>query len=305
VLVSWLRVLVLAVVAILIGTVSAEAGRLRVVTTIPDLKALTEAVGGDLVEVESLTRGAQNFHDVEVRPSMMLKLRNAEALVENGLELDAWVDVAARGANNARIAPGAPGRIDASRNIPVLEVPTVRVDRSQGDVHPQGNPHYSLDPGLVAVITQNIVDGLARVAPDLRPAFEKNRAVFVTRVEGELARWTKMLAPVKGTKVVSYHPDFVYLLNRFGLVSAGTIEDRPGIPPSPGHLVRLIQQMKRDRVKAVLVAPWSDRKLAERVAGEAGARAVVIAPSVGAVKDADTYFAAMDYNVRTLAEALR
>ena len=302
---SSLRFLVLALVATVIGSGSAEAARLRVVTTIPDLKALTEAVGGDLVDVESLTRGAQNFHDVEVRPSMMLKLRNADALVENGLDLDAWVDVAARGANNARIAPGAPGRIDASRNVPVLDVPTVRVDRSQGDVHPQGNPHYSLDPGLAAVITQNIVDGLVRVAPQLRPALEKNRAAFVTRVEGELARWTKILEPVKGAKVVGYHPDFLYFLNRFGLVQAGAIEDRPGIPPSPGHLARLIQQMKRDRVKAVLVEPWTDRKLAERVAGEAGARTVVIAPSVGAVKEADTYFAAIDYNVRTLAEALR
>jgi zinc/manganese transport system substrate-binding protein len=281
------------------------ADKLRVVTTIPDLKALTEAVGGDLVDVESLTRGSQNFHDVEVRPSLMLKLRHAQVLVENGLDLDAWVDVAARGANNANIMHGAPGRIDASRGIAVLDVPSARVDRSQGDVHPQGNPHYSLDPGLAPTITQTIRDGLARVAPQHRAAFEKNRQAFLTRVEAELARWTKTMEPVKGAKVVGYHPDFVYILKRFGLVQIGAVEDRPGIPPSPGHLARLIQQMKQERVKAVLVEPWSDRKLAERVASEAGARAVVIAPSVGAVKGADTYFAALDYNVRTLAEALR
>src|SRR5581483_1193875 len=124
------------------------AAGVRVVATIPDLKALVEAVGGDLVEADSLTRGTQNFHEAEVRPSMMLKLRRADLLVENGLQLDAWADVAVQGANNPRIVRGAPGRIDVSRAVPVLEVPTTRVDRSMGDVHPLGNPHFSLDPGL-------------------------------------------------------------------------------------------------------------------------------------------------------------
>lgn len=295
----------LAVTLALVAGYADAAATLRVVATIPDLKALTEAVGGDLVDVDSLTRGSQNFHDVEVRPSMMLKLRNADVLVENGLELDAWVDVAARSANNANIVYGARGRIDASRGVPVLDVPTGRVDRSQGDVHPYGNPHFSLDPGLAPIVTQNILDGLARVAPQHRATFEKNRQAFLARVESELARWTKAMEPVKGAKIVGYHPVFAYFLRRFGLVQVGAIEDRPGIPPSPGHLTRLIQQMKQERVKAVLVEPWSDRKLAERIASEAGARALVIAPSVGAVKGADTYFAAIDYNVRTLSEALR
>lgn len=285
------------------GAIAAD--KLRVIATIPDLKALTEAVGGDLVEVDSLTRGSQNAHDVEVRPSLMLKLRRADVLVENGLELDAWVEVAVHGANNGKIVRGAPGRIDASRNVPVLEVPTGRVDRSMGDVHPQGNPHYSLDPGLAPVITQTILDGLARVAPQHRPAFEKNRQAFLARVETEMDRWTKTMEPFKGAKVVPYHPDFVYFLTRFGLVQFSAIEDRPGIPPSPGHLAQLIRRMKEERVKAVLVEPWNDQKLAARVAQEAGARAHVVAAAVGAVKGADTYFSAIDYNIRTLAEALR
>src|SRR5687767_6439389 len=118
------------------------ADKLRVVTTIPDLKSLAEAVGGNLVEVDSLTRGNQNFHEVEIRPSMMLKLRRADVLIENGLDLDGWVDVAVHGAHNPNIVRGAPGLIDASRGIPVLEVPSGRVDRSMGDVHPHGNPHF-------------------------------------------------------------------------------------------------------------------------------------------------------------------
>src|SRR5262249_6558913 len=149
--------------------------KLKVVTTIPDLKSLTEAVGGDLVEVDSLTRGTQNFHEAEVRPSMMLKLRRADAVIENGLDLDAWADVAIDGANNPNIVRGGPGRIEISRGVELLEVPSTRVDRSMGDVHPRGNPHFSLDPGLAPTITQNIVDGLARVAPESRATFEDNR----------------------------------------------------------------------------------------------------------------------------------
>src|SRR5207302_3962590 len=186
---------------------SAQAARkLRVVATIPDLKSLVEAVGGDLVEVDALTRGTQNFHEAEVRPSMMLKLRRADALVENGADLDAWADVAVLGANNANIARGAAGRIEISRGIPLLEIPSVRVDRSMGDVHPLGNPHFSLDPGLAPIITQNIVDGLARISADDRQAFERNRQAFLDQLGHEMERWMKIMEPVKGAKVVAYHP---------------------------------------------------------------------------------------------------
>jgi len=281
------------------------AERVRVVTTIPDLKALTQAVGGDLVDVESLTRGTQNFHEAEVRPSMMLKLRRAQLLVENGAELDAWVDVAVTGANNPTIVRGGPGRIAISRGIPLLDVPTTRVDRSMGDVHPLGNPHFSLDPGLAPTITQTILDGLSRVAPQHREAFERNRTAFLERLAQQMAAWVKTLEPVRGGKVVVYHPDFVYFLARFGLVQIGTIEDRPGIPPSPQHLASLIRQMQEQKVKVVLVEPWNDRKLAARVAEEAGGQALVIASSVGAVTGADDYISTVDYNVKALAAALR
>src|SRR6185295_17218188 len=207
------RLSILVGVALVVGALlvpGAQAARkLRVVATIPDLKSLVEAVGGDLVEVESLTRGTQNFHEAEVRPIMMLKLRRADAVVENGLGLDAWADVAIEAANNANIIRGGRGRIDISRNVEVLEVPGSRVDRSMGDVHPQGNPHFSLDPGLAPVITQNIVEGLARVAPDRRAVFEQNRQTFLARLEQEMVKWTQAMAPVKGAKVVVFHPVYV------------------------------------------------------------------------------------------------
>ena len=303
-----MRHLVRIVLAVMVGAALGGAGeaadKVRVVATIPDLKSLTEAVGGDLVDVESLTRGTQNFHEAEVRPSMMLKLRRAELLVETGAGLDAWVDVAVQSANNAAIVRGGRGRIEVSRGIPLLEVPGTRVDRSMGDVHPLGNPHFSLDPGLAPMITQNILDGLVRVAPQHRAAFERNRAAFLARLDEQMARWMKAMEPVRGAKVVAYHPDFIYFLTRFGLVQLGVVEDRPGIPPSPQHLVNLIRQMKEEGVKAVLVEPWNDVKLANRVAEEAGAKAYVMASAVGAVKGADNYLAAIDFNVTTLVKAL-
>jgi ABC-type Zn uptake system ZnuABC Zn-binding protein ZnuA len=299
---------ILPVIVILVS-VLAPAGRaadkIRVVATIPDLKALVEAVGGDLVEVDTLARGMQNAHEIEVRPSLMLKLRKADVLIENGLELDRWVEVAIQGANNPKVVPGAPGVIDASRDIPVLDVPTIRVDRSVGDVHPLGNPHYTLDPGLAPIISQNIVDGLARVAPEHRATFERNRQVFLGRLDEAMARWTKTMAPFKGAKVIVYHPQWIYFLTRFGLNQVGTLEDRPGIPASPGHLVRVIRQMKDERIKVLIVEPWNDQKLAARVAEEAGAKMLVLAAMVGGVKGADSYIGAIDYNVNALAQALR
>jgi zinc/manganese transport system substrate-binding protein len=281
------------------------AEKIRVVATIPDLKALTEEVGGKLVDVESLARGTQNAHELEIRPSLMLKLRRADLLIENGLELDSWADVAVQGANNPNIVRGAPGRVDVSHGIQVLEVPSTRVDRSMGDVHPLGNPHYSLDPGMAPIITQNIVDGLGRFSPDHRAEFEKNRQAFLTRLDEAMARWTRAMEPLKGARVVVYHPQWIYMLHRFGLNQAATLEDRPGIPASPAHLTRVIRQMKEEQIKVIIVEPWNDLKLATRVADEAGAKAVVLASMVGGVKGADSYIAAIDHNVNALVTAMK
>lgn len=280
------------------------ASTIHVVATIPDLASLAEEVGGQRVEVTTLARGNQNAHEVEVRPSLMLKLRRADLLITNGLDLDRWVDLVVQGANNPRVVRGGPGVVDASRGIPVLEVPGGRVDRSMGDVHPLGNPHYTLDPTLVPIVTQNILEGLVRVAPEHRAAFERNRQQFLRRLEEAMAQWNRALERFRGAKVVVYHPQWIYFLQRFGLVEAGWVEERPGIPPSPGHLVRLVRQMRDEGIKVLIISTWNDQRLAARVAEDAGAKVVVLAQMVGAVKDADTYLATLDYNVKTLARAL-
>lgn len=282
-----------------------SAARIRVVTTTTDLKALTEAVGGSLVEVDALARGSQNAHDLEVRPSLMVKVRRADLLVTNGLDLDQWAEIVVRGANNPNVLFGSPGRVDASAGIMVLEVPNTRVDRSMGDVHPFGNPHYTADPGMAPIVTTNILDGLARVAPQHRAAFDRNRQEFLSRLAEAMTRWSAALAPFKGAKVVVDHNMWPYFLARFGLVQVGTIEERPGIPATPGHLTKLIASMKENKIRVILAVPWGDYRLAEWVAQETGAKAVVVASAVGAVKGADSYLDTIDYNVRTVAQALK
>ena len=283
------------------------AQKLRVVTTIPDLKSLAEAVGGDLVEVDSLTRGTQNFHEAEVRPSMMLKLRRADALIENGAELDAWADVAVTGSNNGNIIRGAPG---SDRHL-------ARASRSSRSPRPGSTARWATCipwairtspsiPGSRLRSRRTSSTGSRASPPTTGP---RSRRTARPSWKSSTVRWTagcKLLEPVRGAKVVVYHPDFIYFLTRFGLVQVGMLEDRPGIPPSPQHLVQIIRQMKAEQVKVILVEPWNDLKLAERVAAEAGgAKAIVMASSVGAVKGADNYIAAIDYNITTLAKMLK
>ena len=290
--------------ALLAGS-AGGADKIQVVATTTDLKALAGAVGGDLVEVDALARGNQNPHDLEVRPSLMVKVRRADVIVMNGLEMDQWAEVVIQGANNPKVNPGAPGRVDASEGILVLEVPKTRVDRSMGDVHPMGNPHYTADPGMAPAVTANILNGLARVAPQSRAAFERNRAAFLARLEQAQARWTEVLAPLKGARVVVDHSLWAYFLTRFGLVQVASVEERPGIPATPSHVAKLIELIKSERIKVIMTVPWGDRKLAERIGQEGGAKVVLMAPAVGGVKGADSYIETVDYNVKTLAQALK
>jgi len=280
------------------------ADRIHVVATINDLRLLAEAVGGDLVETDTLARPAQNPDDLEVRPSHMAKVRRADLLVINGLDVDAWVEAIVVGANNPKVVPGAPGRVDLSLGIPVLEVPTVRVDRSMGDVHPAGNPHYYLDPGLTPQVTAALVDALARLALQHRATFETRRQEFLERVSLALNGWARTLAPFKGAPVIVYHKEWAYFLARFDIRQVDTVEDRPGIPPSPGHLAQLVRRMRDEKIKAVIVSAWNDRRTAERVAADADAKVVLLAHGAGALKGTDSYFDLFDYNVRHLAEAL-
>lgn len=292
-------------VACAASALPAAEAKLRVVATLPDLFVLTRTVAGDLATVDLIARFGQNPHDMEVRPSHMLLLRRADVLIQNGLEEDAWVDVMVRGAANPKVVRGTANVIDASQGIQVLKIPAGRVDRSMGDVHPLGSPHYTLDPDNLVIVTRNIVAGLARVAPEHARAFEASRQAFLEKVADADRRWRAMLAPFRGARIVSYHDSWPYFYRAFGLVEGGVIEDRPGIPPSPQHVAALIRRMRDEKVRVILQESWYPRDLADLLARETGARLLVVPQSPGAVKGTEDYIAHLDYLVGAIADALR
>ncbi len=300
----WRAILLLTAVLLALAPGGEAVAKVRVVASTPDLKSLSEAVGGELVDVVSLVRGTQNAHDVEVRPSLMLKLRHADLLVRNGLGLDYWVEPLVVGAQNARILPGTPGYVDASRGVAVIAAKGP-VDRSRGDVHPEGDPHYTLDPTNAAVVTANILEGMTRVAPQHGAQFEARRRDFLGQLETHLARWEKTLEPVRGAKVITYHETFNYFLRRFGLELAGAIEDRPGIPPSPSHLADLIRTIREQRIRVVMAEPYADQKAVALVARESGAKALNVPSSVGGARGVETYLDLFERLTTALADALR
>ncbi len=283
----------------------AQAGKIRVVTTTTDLKALVEAVGGEDVEVVSLTKGYQDLHNVMIKPSHIRKLFRADLFVRVGLDLDFWGDRLLDNSRNSRIALGAPGYVDASRGVPLHEVPTAPVSRAAGDIHIFGNPHYWLDPENAKTITANILAGLERVAPERSGTFRKNRKQFLADLDNAMNTWRKRMEPYRGTKVVTYHRTWSYFVRSFGLDVVGYVEPKPGVPPSAAYLRGLIDKMKDDNVRLIIVAPYFDRKMPQFLAQEARAKVLVLPPSVEGVSDVQTYFDLFNYIVASLVEAMR
>jgi zinc/manganese transport system substrate-binding protein len=285
---------------------AAAHAKLRVVATLPDLLVLTKAVTGDLLDVEVATRPGQNPHDMEIRPSQILLIKRADVLVRNGLEEDAWVDPVVEGSGNPKLLRGSPNVIEAVRGLRVLKVPTGSVDRSRGDIHPLGNPHYTLDPANIPIVTANIATGLSRLQPELAATFEANRTAFLEKLAAADRRWKQMLAPYRGIKMYAFHDSWPYFFQAFAFVEGGIIEDRPGIPPTPQHVATLIRQMKEDpqKTKLILIETWYRRDDAERVARDTGARVVVLPRAPGAAKGTDDYVSHIDHLVNEIAKAL-
>jgi ABC-type Zn uptake system ZnuABC Zn-binding protein ZnuA len=230
-------------------------------------------------------------------------LNRAVVLIEGGAELElGWLPPLLENSRNSKIIPGAPGRIVASQGVKMLEIPT-SFDRSKGDVHSLGNPHFLIDPVNVKLIAAHIAEHFAQVDPKSAPLYRANLAAFSAKVDTKLAQWQKQLAPYKGAKIVTYHKDFVYLADRFKLQIVETLEPKPGIAPSPAHLARVIGAMKAANARVIIVQPYQNRKTAETVARQTGALVLDIPQQPGARKDTATYFDMMDYMVGTLATA--
>ncbi len=278
--------------------------RINVVATTPDLAALAVAIGGDAVDVKALAKPTEDPHFVDAKPSHIVTLHRADVLIEGGAELElGWLPPLLESARNNKIAPGAPGRISASVGIKLLEVPTT-FDRSKGDVHGLGNPHFLIDPVNVKVIVARIADQFAKVDPANATKYQANLKTFNTVLDTKRAEWEKQLAPYKGARIVTYHNDFVYLAERFNLDVVETLEPKPGIAPSPAHLARVISTMNAEHATVILVQPFQNRKTAETVARQTKALVLDIAQQPGAIKGTDTYFDLMDYIVRSLVSGL-
>ncbi len=298
------RAATLALLAIAVSG-SAASAQLRVVATTPDLASVAREVGGDRVSVVALAKPTEDPHYVDAKPSHIVTLNRADALIEGGAELElGWLPPLLENSRNKRISAGAPGRIVASDGMKMLEVPS-SFDRSKGDVHSRGNPHFLLDPVNVKIIAGQMAERFSRVDPKSAAIYRSNLAKFNAKVDAKLAEWQGRLAPYRGAKIVTYHNDFIYLASRFNLEVVATLEPKPGISPSPAHLARVIGTMKAKNARVILVQPYQSRRTAATVARQTGAVVLDIPQQPGARPNVSSYFDTMDYMVNTLAAAFR
>ena len=293
--------------ALLLSAVAARAqGKLTIVTTTEDLASIAREVAGDHATVESISRGYQDPHFVEAKPSFILKLQKADVLVLVGRELEiGWLPPLIQQSRNSKIQVGAAGYLDASLQATILEVPTAQVTRAMGDVHPLGNPHYWMDPENGKRVGKEIAEKLAELRPNDKAFFQQKLADFTTRLDAAEKRWLAAMAPYKGTKVVTYHRSFPNFAERFGLDIIGYVEPKPGIPPSPQHTLDLINEMKRQNVKIMLIEPYFDLKTPNAIGRDTGAQVLVMPPSVGGVKEITDYFNLFDYDIKLFIDAIK
>ena len=295
----------LSVVLVLLAYHTRVDAKIRVVTTIPDLADMARNIGGDLLEVKSLATGVEDIHAVPIKPSFATLLNRADVVILMGLEAEhAFLPALLEAARNPKILPSTPGYIDCSVYITPLEVPT-RIDRALGDVHPTGNPHFNLDPVAGKAMARAIADGLARNYPEHAAIFQKNLTAYLAMLEAAIARWQHEAEPLRGVKLVSYHPDVIYFAERFGMQAVGTIEIRPGVDPTPGHIVQLEEQMRREGVKLVVRELHYPANLAQTVAQRTGAKLVELPVMVGGVPEARDYVSFIGYNIRIMLKAVQ
>jgi zinc/manganese transport system substrate-binding protein len=297
------RVLVTALTLGWLHTGSASAQQIRVVATFPDLADITRQIGKELVSVDSLATGVEDPHGVPMKPSFVPRLNRADVLVLTGLDDEhSWLPALLEVANNPKILLGRPGYIDCSVGVPVLEAPTL-VDRSEGDMHPKGNPHFMLDPVNAKIAARNIAVGLSRNFPQHQQVFDKNLKAYVAELDSWIARWEKLAAPLRGVKYVEYHPQWVYFADRFGMKRIGSVELKPGIEPTPNHIVELVQTIKQEKPQLLLYGAQNPR-LPQQISAETGIKVLRLYSNAGAQPQTDSYIKWIDYTVRTLVQAV-
>jgi zinc/manganese transport system substrate-binding protein len=280
------------------------ASKLNVVTATEDLAAISREIGGDRISVDSIAKGYQDPHFVEPKPSFLLKLQKADLLEVVGLQLEiGWLPPLQTQSRNAKIQVGAPGYLDLSQYCQILQIPTGQITRAMGDVHPLGNPHYWLDPENGRRIGKALQNKFSEMQRADASYFAQRYADFDQRLTAASKGWEAKMAPYRGRKVVTYHESWPNFCTRFGLNVVGYVEPKPGIPPTPSHTLELINSMKRDNTKLILVEPYFDLRTPNSIASGSGGQVVTLMPSVGGVKEITTYFQLFDYDINVLANA--
>ncbi|MDQ6803203.1 MAG: metal ABC transporter substrate-binding protein [Acidobacteriota bacterium] len=298
------RILIFAISLLIAGSTLA-ADKLNVVTTTEDGASITREIGGDRLTVTGIGKGYQDPHFIEPKPSFLLLLRKADLLEVIGLELEiGWLPPLLDQSRNNNIRPGQKGYLDLSAGVEILDRPS-NVNRSMGDVHPLGNPHYWLDPANAVRMGIEVANKLTELRPADGPYFAQRLQSFKVRMNEANKRWLAQMAPYRGAKIVTYHNSLPNFVRHFGLVVVDHVEPKPGIPPSPSHTLELINEIKDQKVKVIIMEPYFDRKTPDSIAERTGSKVVVMYPSVGGKTELDDYFKLFDYNIDQLVKALK
>lgn len=287
------------------GFITKAQAEIKVITTDTTLADIARRVGGNRVSVESLAKGTDDPHAVEPRASMVVKLSRADVFARIGMDLDMWADGLLDKCGNSKVMKGGKGYALCSDHLKVQELPPAKLDPSMGDIHVYGNPHYLLDPANGILAAGNIAAALIRVDPSGYTTYNKNYLAFGEEIKNHLAKWQADLAPYKGSLVTTYHRSWVYFMSRFGLKEFGTIEPKPGVPPSAGHVNDLVREMKADKVKAMLVENFRAHRYPDLIAQQTGSKAVYVPLAVGAEPGADDYIKMFDLIVSRLSAAFK
>jgi ABC-type Zn uptake system ZnuABC Zn-binding protein ZnuA len=287
---------------LLIGllSVAAAQAKVNVVTSITPLASLVDSVGGDLVKVDSIGRANEDPHFVEVRPSFLMTIAKAQLYVSIGMSLDFWAKPMIENSRNTSIVT-----VNASQGIHVLGLPTERVSALLGDVHPEGNPHYWVDPYTIPVVVKNIVSGLSSVDPTHKETYQKNAQAFLEKLKKKAAEWEKRMLPFKHTKIVTYHESWEYFTERFGLDAVAQVEPKPGIPPSGAHTQEVIEIIGRDHVQVILQEPYYSDSTSKFIAEKTKAKLLKLPQLTGALPGTEDYISMIEYNVSQIETALR
>jgi zinc/manganese transport system substrate-binding protein len=276
---------------------SISFAEIKIVTTTTVIYDLVKQIGKDKVKVDFLCRGDQDPHFLEVMPSYMLKLRNADLVFKIGLDLEKWLPQLIDGSRNSKIKI-----IDLSRNINKLEVPATKPDASQGDIHPYGNPHYWLAPENAKIMINEIYEALAEQSPKDTEYFKKNLDEYISILDKNIKKWKNEIEKIKDKKIITFHSSWIYFTTEFGIKVAGHVEPKPGVPPSPSHNAEIIQLIKSTGIKTILMENYYSDSAPKQIAELTGAKVVKVPVGVYGMDEIDSYVKMIDYIISQIAQ---